>query len=478
MSELPPRSEIALDAPAYRRTKWGGTADHGFRPSGFFRIEEQRNRLWLVDPLGGKFISKGINTVRLDPETVQNTSRIPYSDSCLRKYRDRWTWRRAIANRMLGWGFNTLGCWSDAAVANAGERPLAITPTVDVTTSFRMHRPGQLFPDVFDPEFETHVRHNAHHLCSAWQKNPNILGVFTDNELHWSPNGAGNEELLTLFLNLAPAHRGRLAAMDFLQQRYGDFHSFNGVWRTPAKSWAQLASLNTIEQPYSRPPFELDDAPERQANQADPRRAAFSADSDVFAGIVADRYFEITVSAIKQADPNHLVIGCRFRTPPGTQVVSAAASHLDVVSFNFYGFDPTAQLEFYARANKPCMISEFSFRAENSGLANTVGAGPLVASQGERARCFDRYVTAALRNPAMVGCHWFEHADEPAEGRPDGENSNYGMVTTEDDEYAEFTLSLRATNERAEIIHDRSVSTDNSADLITSVRGPWSIDER
>ena len=61
---------------------------------------------------------------------------------------------------------------------------------------------------------------------------------------------------------------------------------------------------------------------------------------------------------------------------------------------------------------------------------------------------------------------------------PDGENSNYGMVTTEDNEYAEFTLSLRATNERAEIIHDRSVSTDNSADLITSVRGSWSIDER
>ncbi len=445
------------DLPAWRRTRWGGIAESGFRPSGFFRIEQQRNRFWLVDPLGGKFISKGINTVRFDQDTVLNTRRVPYSDACLRKYRDRPTWRRAIANRMLGWGFNTLGCWSDEVVAYVGYRPLALTPTIDVARSFQVHQAGQLFPDVFDPRFDAHVRQSAQQLCSGWQRNPNILGVFTDNELHWSPNGAANDELLTLYLNLPPGRPGRTEAIDFLQRRHRDFENLNGIWQTAAKSWEQLANLDTIEQPFSRPPFTPDDAPERRANQADHRRAAFSADSDAFAGIVADRYFDSTVSAIREADPNHLILGCRFRSPPGVEVLSAAASYLDVVSFNFYGFDPSGQVEYYARAGRPCMISEFSFRAEDSGLPNTLGAGPMVTNQNERARCFEHYVATALRSDAVVGYHWFEHADEPREGRRDGENSNYGIVTIEDSEYQDFVPSLRNTNARAELDHEGQV---------------------
>ena len=74
-------------------------------------------------------------------------------------------------------------------------------------------------------------------------------------------------------------------------------------------------------------------------------------------------------------------------------------------------------------AGKPCLISEFSFRGDDAGLPNSRGAGPRVASQTERAQCFERYVTTALRKPTVVGYHWFEHADQPAEGRFDGENS-------------------------------------------------------
>ena len=76
-----------------------------------------------------------------------------------------------------------------------------------------------------------------------------------------------------------------------------------------------------------------------------------------------------------------------------------------------------------------------------------------MASQAERARCFERYVIAALKKPAVVGYHWFEHADQPAEGRFDGENSNYGTVTIEDDVYAELTDTMTRVNAAAEQIH-------------------------
>jgi len=80
-----------------------------------------------------------------------------------------------------------------------------------------------------------------------------------------------------------------------------------------------------------------------------------------------------------------------------------------------------------------------------------------VASQLERAQCFERYVTAALRKPAVVGYHWFEHADQPAEGRFDGENSNFGTVTIEDNVYAELTETMTRVNAAAEQIHAAAV---------------------
>jgi len=76
-----------------------------------------------------------------------------------------------------------------------------------------------------------------------------------------------------------------------------------------------------------------------------------------------------------------------------------------------------------------------------------------VPTQAERTRCFHDYVVAALKRPSIVGYHWFEHADQPAEGRFDGENSNFGTVTIKDDVYEELTQAMTALNARAEEIH-------------------------
>jgi agarase len=284
-----------------------------------------------------------------------------------------------------------------------------------------------------------------------------LLGTFIDNELYWSPDWRGADELLTLFLNL-PSHRpGRVAAIARLQEHYRDFSQFNVVWRTPARSWEELSSIGRIEAPFFRmPPGGLNDALETKANLANRARAAFSADCDAFVAVVAEQYFASCVSAIKAVDPNHLVIGSRFGYQPQSSVIAAAGRYLDVISFNCYHLDASPVIDAYAAGGKPCLISEFSFRGDDSGLPNTSGAGPRVASQVERAQSFERYVSAALRKPSIVGYHWFEHADQPAEGRFDGENSNFGMVTIEDDVYAELTETMTRVNAAAEQIHAKT----------------------
>jgi hypothetical protein len=418
----------------------------------------------LIDPDGGRFLSKGINSVRIDPDRIQNGNRIPYEEACVRKYGSVPAWRAVIAERLSQWGFNTLGAWSDEAVATAGSIPLALTPNLDLGMSYGWQNDAQQydevkqeFPDVFEPDFENHVRSRARHLWGKRNKNRNILGWFVDNELCWGPDWRGSDELLTLFLNLDLRSAGRNAPFAWLRERYHNFAKFNSVWHTPAQSWEAFCQLKRVA-PYRRKPvYERNAANEEAANRADPRRSAFSGDCEAFAALVANRYFALTATAIKAADTDHLLLGCRFAYDPSPGVISAAARHSDVISFNCYDCDATALIELYAESKRPCLIGEFSFRGADSGLPNTNGAGPLVATQAERATGFQKYVITALQRRTVIGYHWFEHADQPAVGRFDGENSNFGTVTIDDQIYQELTKTMTSLNAQAEDVHAAAI---------------------
>jgi hypothetical protein len=451
------------------RTRWGGIADGNFWASGYFRISKGNGIFWLVDPDGGRFLSKGVNSVRFDQDRIQNRDRIPYAQACQRKYGNEDTWRAAAAQRLRRWGYNTLGSWSDEVVAKAGGAQLALTPNLDLGMSFAWAeenstraRLGQDFSDVFDPDFDRHIHRRAQMLCEPRRDDEAIIGWFMDNELRWGPDWRGDDELLTIFLLLPLGSPGRVAALKWLRERHPDFQQFNATWRTAAASWDAFGLLARAEPPYRRkPPYQRSSREEDDANRADPRRAAFAADCDAFAALVAERYFALTCAAVKAADPCHLLLGCRFAYVPPPGVIDAAARHADVISFNCYDLDASEVIDAYAATGQPCLIGEFSFRGADSGLPNTNGAGPVVATQAERAACFRRYVTAAVRKPALVGYHWFEHADQPAEGRFDGENSNFGIVTIGDDTYEELTQTMSAINAEAEYRH--AVATSAAA---------------
>lgn len=440
------------------RTSWGGHVDN-LADTGFFRLATINGVHWLVDPDGGRFLSKGVNTVKFNQDTIQGTTRAPYAENCLRKYGSEEAWKRAAAQRLIGWGFNTLGSWSDLAVAVGTS--LAVTPNLDLGMTFAWQmndkhrdRPRQEFPDVYDPAFEAAIARRARDLCAPHADKANIIGWFIDNELRWCPDWRGPDELLPLFMKLIPGTPGRQAAITMLRERHGEFAAFNAVWRTPAQDWTELERLPVTESAYQRkPPYQRTDAEEDEADRIDPHRGAFFADCDAFLARLVERYFALTTAAIKAVDKNHLVLGARFAFPPPASVIEAAARHVDVISFNCYGPDADGALAAYAFTGKPCLLGEFSFRATDSGLPNTVGAGPVVATQAERAAAYQNYAAKALRDPSLVGIHWFEHADQPAEGRFDGENSNFGTVTIDDRPYEILTRTMTALNAEAEALH-------------------------
>lgn len=92
-------------------------------------------------------------------------------------------------------------------------------------------------------------------------------------------------------------------------------------------------------------------------------------------------------------------------------------------------------------------------------MPNTQGAGPKVPNQAARAQAYTDYVTRLESLPEAIGYHWFQWSDEPNEGRFDGENSNYGLVTINDKPYAEFLGGVRAANAAAIASHRKAVAS-------------------
>jgi agarase len=152
-----------------------------------------------------------------------------YAEAYRSKYGSLPIWRTAVSDRLASWQFNTVG-WSDELVASSGSQLLATTPTAALGASFHLHRRDQVFSDVFDPEFSAHSRASADLRCRHRRNDPGLLGTFIDNELYWSSDWRGIDELLTLFLNLPARRSGKVAALS-------SFQAHCVATKTPNASW-------------------------------------------------------------------------------------------------------------------------------------------------------------------------------------------------------------------------------------------------
>jgi hypothetical protein len=399
--------------------------------TGYFAVTHANGRWWFVTPEGHAFVSMGVNNVGPVGDTDRETGRDPYGDTVAASYASEAAWSDAAVERLQSWTFNTIGAWSRHDLF-AGRLPQA--PILGFGGSGWRIGAG---PDCFDPAWEQSVQQSARDQIGGRAGDPYILGWFLDNELRWGPDWRGSDDLFDVFLALPASAPGKLALINFVSARFGgDIGGFNQAFGTSLPSFDALSSLSALA---------------TTTGDAATVRAEF-------AGVVATRYFAVTSAAVRAADPNHLVLGCRFVswvTPP--TVVDAAGPYLDVVSVNHYEIDAagvsivknTPSLagalptdgwlaEFAHHSGRPLLISEFGARAVDSGLPNDYPPyffQKIWDTQGQRADALERYGRALAEQPYLVGIHWFEWFDEPPGGRFDGEDSNWGLVSSADVPY-------------------------------------------
>jgi hypothetical protein len=348
-----------------------------WRATGFFRTARRDSRWWFVTPDGEPFYSSGVDHVSATPDTDQVTMRCPYCDSIAAEYRNTAEWARATVGRLRAWGFNTIGAFSDDATFAS---LMPYTELLDMASG----------DDWFASTFVTNADEVARSQVASRASDPNLIGWYTDSELHWGPDWRSQQNVLDDYLALPVGSPGRTVAERFV----------------------------------GRP--------------------------DRFVYALATRYFKVTTAAIHRYDGHHLILGVKAPSQLiQPELLKAARPYVDVFSIDDYALipglgraikqghpaylDPKPDLSnIEAIIGKPLMIGEYGFRAADSGLPNTwPPIFPVYPTQTRRASKYAAFVATMYAAPWVVGDAWFEFVDEPAGGRTgDGENSNWGLVTT------------------------------------------------
>ena len=437
----PPGDPCELVGGAVALDDYGGDARVSLEATGRFRTATLCDRWWLITPDGHPFWSVGINSFGYGGNVGQISGRDLYREYLDEHYESEQAWADVASLRARAWGFNTAASWSDHHLF---ADDLAFT--INLSLSGGDWVTGEV-ADFFDPAWQARVQQLAAERTALYAQSPYLLGYFIDNETRWGPDWRGSETLLQLYLALDASSPGKSFAVDALLDHFGSIEALN-------------AALGTAFANVDDALAATDDWDALDAGSSDAEAELTTA----FLDLAAERYFGVTVAAIRAADASHLVLGNReVSVMTRQQVWQAASAHVDVLSVNNYDFaygianaamtlsgalDPA---DWFAALHElvdlPVLISEFGFRANDSGLPNSwPPIYPTWDTQADRAEQFTAYARAAHEVPWIVGYHWFRWADQPAEGRFDGENNNWGLVNERDEPYDVLTDRMSTVN--------------------------------
>ncbi|WP_312934811.1 beta-galactosidase [Pseudomonas sp.] len=480
---------------ALKLDPYGGVlAGPAFEARGFFRTEKRDGHWYLVTPDGHGFFSLGVNAVAADGGRTYVSGRegmfkaLPaageplaafsgkgnnddgnassqgrgfkqgewYDFYAANLYRsqanacpaqvegqpatdcpapsvDADRWQTHAIDRLLAWGFNTLGNWSDPALGQTQRIPYTLPLAIVgdyASISTGMDWWGRM-PDPFDPRFAMATERAVAIATRDHRDDPWLIGYFADNELAWAAPGADAKARYGLAfgtLRLTTDVPAKRAFLKQLRDKYRNQQGLSKAWGIDLQAW------------------ELMEDPGFEAPLPNPEHPEIERDYQHFQEVFAQTYFKTIADALKWHAPNHLLLGGRYGvTSP--EAVKACAEFCDVLSFNFYTLKPQDGYDFaeLAELDKPVLVSEFQFGSRDRG---PFWPGPLeLAREEDRGAAYATFLTAALEQPMIVGAHWFQYLDQPASGRLlDGENGHLGLVAITNVAWTGFVEAVRKRN--------------------------------
>lgn len=372
-------------------------------PGDFFRVAKRGGAWWFLTPDGHVFLSKGVTDVG-----------------------------PAAEERLRAWRFNSVGPWSSASM---GERLAHASVILDSAGHAPRYAADSVITDYWSPGFVEHAARVAVERAGPFVEDPWLIGYFLDNELVWVPNWATDLTVLQLYVDFPFEAPGRAEALTFLREHAGTLDAFEAVWGTSLADWDALQGLTSAD--------------------LTPTTDAAKAVTDAFQLHAFRRYAAVAIAALRQVDPHHLVLGCRFFDFHGDALFLEAAKVFDVVSLAFYWeHPPVAELDALGEAlDRPVLIEEFSFKGKDSGLPNVKNWAPVVPTQEDRALAYDAFVQTWMSRPYAVAFHWYKWFDNPRKEGDPFSGDNFGLIDAEDQPYLPLVRLAREVNGRVEAWH-------------------------
>ena len=400
--------------------------------SGFSIVQDENKRFWIKDPDGEKILSIGVNHIveahnfRPPPETTYYDAVKEIFDGDVNQ------WKESVLSILKDSNFNTIGCWSTPALNDCGLYETVILYLAG-------HEKDKCYKG-FDPDFETEADKIARDVASRYSEQEMIMGIFLDNEMPWfglTPwTDQANFTLLENALSFDETHFAHLAGKKFIKTRYRSLVGFEDAWGIEIGSWDKIS------------PKLLQRSRTEQAMK----------DRDDFIELAAEKYFSVAAKISKKYFPGSLNLGVRFAGTAPVPVIKVCGKYCDVISVNDYRFGKPDMIHlatYWVNGQKPLMITEYSWRGKEnkSGNPNTGGAGSVVPTQQDRADRNTAYLEELFQYPMLVGAHWFEFSDQSPQGRFDGENSNYGVVSIKHERYGTLLTAMKEINSKVHMIH-------------------------
>jgi hypothetical protein len=375
---------------------------------GFFRVtQDPAHRWWLLDASGRRFFARAIHGVQRPG--VAADGELPLDAGA----------------RLRRWDFNAVGVARDTELHEDG---LPFLASAELSRAAPLlSAPGLRLPDVFDPEWPKRAAARAHEACAGLTASREMIGWVTDNHLEWAPpSAAGRPSLLQLCLSLEPSFAAYHAAWEFVLAHHGGrLESVASAWHADLPNKEVVRELTRAEEGLGTRGYLRDDA--RWTRE------------------FARRYFSAAAAAVRAADPNHLVLGPRFRAPPASAIV--AECHYPAVDVSLFHWSELPQAG--AKISQPILATDVNWTTEEFLHSILDRPTPRLTSIERMLRKARTALDRMARHPAVVGYVWASWQDEPGEQPPFAS----GVLHANGTEAREHTELLTQFNRRAEELH-------------------------
>lgn len=363
---------------------------------GYFRVgRTDAGQWWLIDNENRPFFAKAVHGVSAEPDAAYDP-----------------------AARLRSWGFNSLGCGSERLFLEEG---LAFIATVDFrTVGTPVNLGGVRLPDVFGPDWPRYARERAMEVCSPLAENRELIGWLTDDCPGWPSRPTAKQPgLLQVCLSLEPGLAAYHAAWEFALAMYGGgLDAMASAWKVKLPNKEALRAMTREDKGIATRGYLRDD--ERWAQE------------------FAKRYFATTTTAIRESDPNHLVMGCRWGNPVSAWLRRECAAVADVSLVD--------QVEVPESSTAPVLLGDFCW-AEKRFYETSTSRSRLGPTRVERMLRRGRLgLSHAVAHPAVVGYAWSRWHDRSGEAAPFGT----GLVRSDESEACEHTELLTTINDQVE----------------------------